>query len=200
MPIRWVCSLILQSPVKLQDPDDFFISCCIGDVYIEGALCDLGSSVSLMPLSLCRKLKLLDLTPTTISIQLADCSTRQLVSILEDIPVRVDDMDESTHVPIILGRPFLATAGVAIDVKTGTIYFWMCGERADFCFPPRHHNQLLSPPHLLQHLCLQFLLMLSLGLRFLMEMEDSAYGLQHMMLLCQSQLVFGSLLSVLGGS
>ena len=59
-----------------------------------------------MPLSLYRRLKLLDLTLTTISIQLADCSIRQPVGILEDVPVRVGefvipcdffvvDMDES---------------------------------------------------------------------------------------------------------
>ena len=76
MPIGRACSSFLQSPVKLQDPGDFSIPCCIGDVQIEGALCDLGASVSLMPLSLGRKLKSLDVTSTTISIQLVDCSTR----------------------------------------------------------------------------------------------------------------------------
>ena len=68
-----------------------------------------------MPLSLYRRLKLLDLTPTTISIQLADCSIRQPVGVLEDVPVRVGefvipcdffvvDIDESPHMPIILGE------------------------------------------------------------------------------------------------
>jgi len=75
--------------------------------------------VSLIPLSLYRRLKLLDHTPTTISIRLADCSIWQPVGILEDVPVQVGefvipydffvmDMDESPHMPIILGRPFLA--------------------------------------------------------------------------------------------
>ena len=76
MPIGRVCSSFLQSPVKLYDPGDFSIPCCIGDVQIQGALCDLGASVSLMLLSFYRKLKLLDLTPTTIFIQLVDCSMR----------------------------------------------------------------------------------------------------------------------------
>jgi len=44
-----------------------------------------------MPLSLYWRLKLLDLTPTTTSIQLADCSIRQPVGILEDVPVRVGE-------------------------------------------------------------------------------------------------------------
>jgi len=100
-----------------------------------------------MPLSIYRKLKLLDLTPTTIPIQLADCSIRQPVGILKDVPVRVGefvipcdffvvDMDESPHMPIILGRLFLATAGAEINVQAGTLSFGMCGERVDFYFPP----------------------------------------------------------------
>jgi len=69
----------------------------------------------------------LDLTPTAISIQLADCSIRQPVGILEDLLVRmgefvvpcnffVVDMEEIPHIPLILGRPFLATAGAEINV------------------------------------------------------------------------------------
>ena len=147
MPLGRVCSSLLQSSIKLQDPGDFCIPCCIGDVPIERALCDLGASVSLMPLSLYRQLELLELTPTTTLIQLADCSTRQPVGILEDVPVRVGefvvpcdfyvvDMEESPHMPIILGRPFLATAGAEINVQAGTLSFCICGERVSFCFPP----------------------------------------------------------------
>ena len=66
----------------------------------------MGASVSLIPLSVYRRLELLELTPTATLIQLADCSTRQPVGILEDVPVKVGefvipcdffvvDMDES---------------------------------------------------------------------------------------------------------
>jgi len=114
MPIGWACGSFLQSPVNLQDPGDFSIPCCIGNIQIERALYDLGGSVSLMPLSLYRRLTLLDLTPTTISIQIADCSIKQPVGILEDVPVRVGefvipcdffavDMDESPHMPTFWG-------------------------------------------------------------------------------------------------
>jgi len=146
MPIRRAYSSFIKSPTKLQDLGDFYIPCCIGDIHIERALCDLGASVSLMPLSLYRRLELLELTPTTTLIQLADCSTRQLVGILEDVPVKVGefvipcdffvvDMDESPSMPIILGRPFLATVGAEINVQAGTLSFCICGERVDFCFP-----------------------------------------------------------------
>jgi len=96
--------------------------------------------------SLYRKLSSLKLTPTTISVQLADGSTRRPIGILEDVPVKVGefvipcdflvlDMDESSHTPIILGRPFLATAGAKIEVKVGTISFEILGKRVDFCLP-----------------------------------------------------------------
>jgi len=46
------------------------------------------------------------------------------------------DMDEDLLAPLILGRPFLATARAVINVQTGTISFTICGERVDFSFPP----------------------------------------------------------------
>ena len=161
LPIGRVCSSIMQSLVKLQDPGDFSIPCCIGDMQIEGALCDLGASVSLMPFSLYWRLQLVDLTPTTISIQLADCSIRQPIGILEDVPIRVGEflipcdffimnIGESLHVPLILGRPFLATAGAKIDVQAGTLSFRICGKKVDFCFPPSIPSPAptISPPPL----------------------------------------------------
>jgi len=53
-----VCSSILQSqsPSKLHDPGTFSIPYVIGDLYNKGALCELGASKSLMPLSFYRRL------------------------------------------------------------------------------------------------------------------------------------------------
>ncbi|XP_057991666.1 uncharacterized protein LOC131173377 [Hevea brasiliensis] len=77
------CSSILQNklPPKLKDPGSFSIPCHIRETSIERALCDLGASVSLMPLSICEKLKVGDLKPTTISLQLADRSIKYPVGI-----------------------------------------------------------------------------------------------------------------------
>ena len=123
------CSAILQSPSppKLQDPDSFSIPCYVGDVQIKRVICDLGASVSLLSLSLCKKLQLLDLKPTTTLVQLADYSITQHAGILEDLPVHVGkfiipwdffvmDMDKNSQVPLFLGRPFLTTAGALINV------------------------------------------------------------------------------------
>jgi len=104
-------------PTKLNDPNSFSIPCLIGNVAINCALSDLGSSVSLMPLSLCGKLELGELRPTTISLLLAGRFVKYPVGILEDVPIKVGNlyvpvdfvilkMKEDTRTPIILGRSF----------------------------------------------------------------------------------------------
>jgi len=65
-----------QLPAKLKDPNSFSIPCIIGSVSIEWALCDLGSSVSLMPYCIFKRLGLGELSPTSISLQLADRSIK----------------------------------------------------------------------------------------------------------------------------
>ena len=94
---------------------------------IEKTLCDLGASVSLLPLTLCKKLEMLDLKRTTTIIQLVDRTIRRLVRILEDVPTQMSkfvipcnfiimDMAESSQVPIILGRLFLTAVEAVIDI------------------------------------------------------------------------------------
>ena len=50
---------------------------------IDHALCDLGSSVSLMPLSVCEKLEVGGMRSTTIFLQLTDRSVKYPVGVLE---------------------------------------------------------------------------------------------------------------------
>jgi len=209
MPIGLACNSFLQSPIKLQDSGDFRIPYCIGDIHIERELCDMGASVSLMPLSLYRRLTLLDLTPTTISIQLADCSTRQPVGILEDLLVRVGafivpcnffvvDMEESPHMPLMLGRPFPATAKAKNNVQAGTLSLCICGERVNFCFPPPIPTPAPAtcpPPPAPVPVASPDNFAAS---RHLMEIEAPTYGVSGMLILCRSQLVLGFLLLILG--
>ena len=78
------CSTTIQNKLvaKLKDPGSFSIPCLIGNVSINRALRDLRSSVSLMPLSLCKKLELREMRPTTISLQLVDRSVKYPVGVL----------------------------------------------------------------------------------------------------------------------
>ncbi|XP_057994983.1 uncharacterized protein LOC110660141 [Hevea brasiliensis] len=139
------CSTILQNklPPKLKDPESFSIPCLIGNMNIDKALCDLGASVSLMLLSICKKLDVGELKPTTISLQLADQSMKYPVGILENIPIKVGkffipvdfvvlEMEEDVQIPIILGKPFLATAGAIIDVKNGQLNLKVGDEKVEF--------------------------------------------------------------------
>ena len=78
---------ITNSLLSFSDPGSFSIPYSVGDVTISRALCDLGASVSLMPYSICKKLKVGNLKPTTISLQLADRSVMYHTGILEDVPL-----------------------------------------------------------------------------------------------------------------
>ncbi|XP_075633464.1 uncharacterized protein LOC142605923 [Castanea sativa] len=127
-------SAILQKklPPKLKDPGSFTIPCTIGKSYFDRALCDLGASINLMPFSIFRKLGLGEVKPTTISLQLADRSIKYPRGVIEDVLVKADkfifladfivlDMDEDEEIPLILGRPFLATGRTLIDVQQGKL-------------------------------------------------------------------------------
>ena len=72
------CSSILQRklPQKLKDPSSFTIPGTIGNAIFERALCDLGASINLMPLSIFKRLGLGEARPTTVTLQLADRSLK----------------------------------------------------------------------------------------------------------------------------
>nr|GEZ49009.1 reverse transcriptase domain-containing protein [Tanacetum cinerariifolium] len=94
------------------------------------ALADLGASINLMPFSVWKILSLLDLTPTRMTLELADRSISRLVGVEEDVYVKVGsfhfpadfvvvDFDADPRVPLILGRSFLKTGRALIDVFEG---------------------------------------------------------------------------------
>ncbi|XP_024022388.1 uncharacterized protein LOC112091888 [Morus notabilis] len=145
MKLTEECSAIIkrQLPEKLKDPGSFTIPCIIRELHIEKALCDLRASINLMPLSIFQKLDLGEITPTTISLQLADCSLTYPKGIIEDVLVKIDkfifpvdfvvlDMEEDQEIPIILGRPFLATGKALIDVHDGNLTIRVNDEEVKF--------------------------------------------------------------------
>ncbi|KAJ9146207.1 hypothetical protein P3X46_028502 [Hevea brasiliensis] len=85
------CSAIIQKklPPKLKDPGVFSIPCHIGDNCVANALCDLGASVSLMPLSIYEKLNMGELKPTNMYLSLADLSINYPEGILEIVCIKV---------------------------------------------------------------------------------------------------------------
>ncbi|GJT09324.1 retrovirus-related pol polyprotein from transposon TNT 1-94 [Tanacetum coccineum] len=114
-------------PSKEKDPVSFTILCDIGQLHINNALADMGDSISLMPYTMYEKLRLGEPKASRMSLELADKSIQYPRRIIENVLIKVDkfvllidfvilDMPEDLKVPIILGRPFLATARTMIDV------------------------------------------------------------------------------------
>ncbi|XP_062085183.1 uncharacterized protein LOC133791269 [Humulus lupulus] len=139
------CSAILEKklPQKVKDPGSFTIPCTIGGSSFDKALCDLGASINLMPLSIFKKLGVGEVKPTTITLQLADRSLTYPRGVIEDVLVKVDkfifpadfvvlDMEEDHEIPIILGRPFLATGRALIDVQSGQLTLRVNNEKVKF--------------------------------------------------------------------
>ena len=64
------CSAILKRklPHKLKDLGNFIIPCKIGKLIFKRALCDLGASINLIPLSIFRRLGLGEVILTTITL------------------------------------------------------------------------------------------------------------------------------------
>ncbi|KAI4993768.1 hypothetical protein ZWY2020_008081 [Hordeum vulgare] len=138
-------------PKKLGDPGVPTIPCSIKDNYVRTALCDLGAGVSVMPLSLYRRLELDKLTPTEISLQMADKSTAFLIGICEDVPVVVAnttiltdfvilDIPKDDAMADILGRPFLNTPGAVIDCNKGNVTFHVNGNEHTVHFPKKQYR------------------------------------------------------------
>ena len=156
------CSAIIQQklPTKMKGPGSFTIPCSIGKYEFKKALCDSGASLNLMPLLVVQRLSLGELTPTAITLQLADRSMARPEGILEDVLVKVGkfvfpvdfvvmQMEEDTQVPLLLGRPFLATGAALIDVQKGELTLRVGDEAVQF-----NINRSLEHPNVESDSCM----------------------------------------------
>ncbi|KAI3740310.1 hypothetical protein L2E82_30738 [Cichorium intybus] len=126
-------ALLGTLPKKERDPGSPLITTTVGDVVIRNTLLDLGASVNVLPGYLYDKYKNEEIEPATVVVQLADQSTKVSRGKLTNVRVKVGDffypvdflvmeyesLDDAPA--LILGRPFLATAGAVIDSKTGDV-------------------------------------------------------------------------------
>nr|GEY05699.1 reverse transcriptase domain-containing protein [Tanacetum cinerariifolium] len=129
IPLNENCSAMLLKKLleKLRDPDKFLIPCDFSRIDVCHALADLGASINLMPLSIWKKLSLPELTPTRMTLELADRSITRSKGVTEDVFVKVGkfhfstdfvvvDFEADPRVPLILGRSFSRIDGDLIDV------------------------------------------------------------------------------------
>ncbi|GJT92341.1 reverse transcriptase domain-containing protein [Tanacetum coccineum] len=91
IPLNENCSAMLlkKLPEKLGDPGKFLIPCNFPGMDVCHALADLGASINLMPLSIWKKLSLPELTPTRMTLELADRSITRPKGVVEDVFVKV---------------------------------------------------------------------------------------------------------------
>ncbi|KAL5554757.1 hypothetical protein UlMin_042158 [Ulmus minor] len=124
----------MTTPPKFKDPGCPTVTCTIGENESSEALSDLGASVNLMSYSIYKQLGLGELQPTQVELQLADRSIRKPRGIIVDVLVQIDKfyypvdflvidthsrVELDSKVPLILGKPFLATANANINCKNG---------------------------------------------------------------------------------
>ncbi|GJR94019.1 reverse transcriptase domain-containing protein [Tanacetum coccineum] len=163
IPLNENCSAMLlkKLPEKIGDPDKFLIPCNFSGIDVCHTLADLGTSINLMPLSIWKKLSLPDLTPTRMTLELADRSITRPKGLAEDIFVKVGnfhfptdfvvvDFEADPRVPLILGRSFLRTSRALIDVYEGERVLRDGNEQITFHvngtskYPQKHENESIK--------------------------------------------------------
>ena len=125
-----------KTPMKYKDPGYSTILVNIGGMCVEHALLDLGASVNLLPYSFYKQLGLGELKPTTITLSLSNMLVKIPKGTVDDVLVQVDKfyylvdfvvLDTkpvflgANYVPIILGRPLLATSNEIINCRNGNL-------------------------------------------------------------------------------
>ncbi|GKB85119.1 reverse transcriptase domain-containing protein [Tanacetum coccineum] len=133
-PLNENCSAVILNklPKKLGDPARFLIPCEFSGINTCNALADLGASINLMPYSVWKNLSPPELTPTSMTLELAVRSITKPISIAKDVRLMVGkfqfpadfvviDFEPDPRVPLILGRSFLKTSHALIDVYKGEI-------------------------------------------------------------------------------
>ncbi|XP_070026170.1 uncharacterized protein [Nicotiana sylvestris] len=129
-----VSEIVHSMAPKLEDPGAPTILCTIGSADFAKALCDLGASINLMPYSVFKTLVIRQPRPTSMRLQMVDRTMKRPLGIIDNVLVRVDkfilladfvilDYEVDYEVPIILGRPFLATGKALVDVVAGELTF-----------------------------------------------------------------------------
>ncbi|XP_006590095.1 uncharacterized protein [Glycine max] len=139
------CSAVIQRILtpKHKDPGSVTIPCSIGVVSVGKALIDLGASINLIPLSMCWRIGELEIMPTKMTLQLANCLITRPYGVIEDVLVRVKhfifpanfvvmDIEEDPEIPLILGRPFMLTTCCIVNMGKGKLELSVDDQKVTF--------------------------------------------------------------------
>jgi hypothetical protein len=139
-------------PKKLEDGCEPII-----DMHVNGfdfhALCDLGSSISIMPRKIYDMLGLPPLEKCSFDVPLADVAKKKPLGRINDVLIMINNnlipidflvmnVEYNASCPIILGRPFLRTVGAIIDMKEDTIKYQFPLNKGIEHFPIRRKKLL----------------------------------------------------------
>nr|GEU58133.1 hypothetical protein [Tanacetum cinerariifolium] len=124
---RYSTTLQNQPAPKENDSGSFTLHCLISNLNIKSALADLGASINVMPFSTFKRLQIGNLQPTNMMVEMVDMTMKAPWGIIKNLLVQIEkftfpldfvimDMVEGLNVPLILGRPILATAHAQIYV------------------------------------------------------------------------------------
>ncbi|XP_058733143.1 uncharacterized protein LOC131604737 [Vicia villosa] len=151
----------MKIPGKKKDRGSVTIPCTIGDRSFQKALIDLGESVSLMSLSIYKRLGIGKVQDTRMTFQFADHSVKRPYGIVENVLVKIDkfvflvdfvilEMPEDEETPIILGRPFLETGRCLIDIEEGTMTVKVYDEelKIDVRNTMKHKDDVATSQHI----------------------------------------------------
>nr|GEV99385.1 reverse transcriptase domain-containing protein [Tanacetum cinerariifolium] len=129
IPLNENCSAMLLKNLleKLGDPGKFLIPCDFSGIDVCHALADLSASINLMPLCIWKNLSLPELTPTRMTLELADRSITRPKGVAKDVFVKVRkfhfptdfvvmDFEADPRVHLIFGRSLLRIGRALIDV------------------------------------------------------------------------------------
>ena len=145
-----ISSIILNSlPEKLQDLGAPVIGCTIQNMEFKRVLLDTGASVNILPKILYDKLSLVAFEPIKLELQLVDGLVHAPYGRLEDVIVMVGDLafpvnfivtdvkiiGALCNAPIILGRPFLATAIAITDFDKEKIELRVGNDKLEIPIP-----------------------------------------------------------------
>ncbi|XP_059310889.1 uncharacterized protein LOC132062313 [Lycium ferocissimum] len=139
-----VSSIIASTTVqKKEDLGAFTIPCNIGLHAFTRSLCENRTSINLMPLAIFKQSELGMPRPTSMRLQMADRSIKNPVRVIDDVLAQVGkfmlpadfmilDCAIDRDIPIILGRPFLATGRALMDSEKNEIKFRVNDEEVTF--------------------------------------------------------------------
>ncbi|GJW27187.1 reverse transcriptase domain-containing protein [Tanacetum coccineum] len=132
-PLNENCSAVILNklPKKLGDPGRFLIPCEFSGINTCNALADLGASINLMPYSVWKDLSLPELTPTCMTLELADRSITEPIGIAKDVRLMVGNfpvsgsfrwsLDFERPPSTLISEKFLKDQLMRIDVYEGEI-------------------------------------------------------------------------------